>query len=285
MASLRLHMIVPLAVLGLLGAAVGVFMVGKKPPDSDAGVPIITTHPEKKKVTKAVWATKADAWCADTASRLQPPKGEPTPEEFESWFGAAVEALDSAEPSFEELRWPRGEKATVMRLRGDFKQWIRVFRATFNRYQAGRFENALSTLERLRGSDWNEEMRRLGAKVCAASQEKAAKALTRRVAVKPAAELIRAQLVRYPKVVVLFYNPGASYDGIQTREARAGALLAHAGFVAVDVSKNREVAQLAAGYDVLESPTVLIFARPLKLKARIVGFYDRTAVLQAVRNA
>ncbi|HVD67030.1 MAG TPA: thioredoxin family protein, partial [Gaiellaceae bacterium] len=102
---------------------------------------------------------------------------------------------------------------------------------------------------------------------------------------KPAADLLRAQLARYSKVVVLFYEPGASYDAIQTREARAGALSAHAGFISVNVSKNREVGQLAEQYNVLESPTVLIFTRGLKLKARLEGFYDRTAVIQAVKNA
>jgi hypothetical protein len=85
--------------------------------------------------------------------------------------------------------------------------------------------------------------------------------------------------------VVLFYEPGASYDAIQTREARAGALEAHAGFVSVNVSKNQQVGQLATQYGVLQSPTVLIFTRGLKLKARIEGLYDRTAVVQAVKNA
>jgi hypothetical protein len=84
---------------------------------------------------------------------------------------------------------------------------------------------------------------------------------------------------------VLFYEPGATYDAIQTREARAGALLAHAGFVSVNVSKDREAGQLASQYNVLESPTVLIFTRGHSLKARIEGFYDRTAIVQAVKNA
>ena len=34
----------------------------------------------------------------------------------------------------------------------------------------------------------------------------------------------------------------------------------------------------------LQSPTVLIFTRGHNLKARIDGFYDRTAIVQAVKN-
>jgi hypothetical protein len=96
---------------------------------------------------------------------------------------------------------------------------------------------------------------------------------------------LKAALSRHAVVVVLFYEPGANYDTIQTREARAGALSAHAGFLAVNVSKNKEVSALAAQYNVLESPTVLVFRRGPKLKARLEGFNDRTTIVQAVRNA
>jgi hypothetical protein len=96
---------------------------------------------------------------------------------------------------------------------------------------------------------------------------------------------LKAALTRHAVVVVLFYEPGANYDRIQTREARAGALSAHAGFVAVNVSKNKEVSALAAQYNVLESPTVLVFRRGPRLKARLEGFNDRTTIVQAVRNA
>jgi hypothetical protein len=96
---------------------------------------------------------------------------------------------------------------------------------------------------------------------------------------------LKAALSRHAVVVVLFYEPGASYDTIQTREARAGALSAHAGFLAVNVSKNKDVSALAAQYNVLESPTVLVFRRGPKLKARLEGLNDRTTIVQAVRNA
>ena len=96
---------------------------------------------------------------------------------------------------------------------------------------------------------------------------------------------LRAALANHSVVVVLFYEPEATYDAIQTREARAGALAANAGFVTVNVSKNSEVAKLAAEYGVLESPTVLVMKRGPKLAARLEGYYDRTAIVQAVKNA
>jgi hypothetical protein len=99
------------------------------------------------------------------------------------------------------------------------------------------------------------------------------------------ASTLQSALAHHPVVVVLFYEPGADYDAIQTREARAGALAANAGFVTVNVSKNREVAKLAAEYDVLESPTVLIFRRGPKLSSRLEGYNDRTTIVQAVKNA
>jgi hypothetical protein len=99
------------------------------------------------------------------------------------------------------------------------------------------------------------------------------------------ASTLKSALAHHSVVVVLFYEPGSDYDAIQTREARAGALAANAGFVTVNVSKNREVAKLAAEYDVLESPTVLVFRRGPKLKARLEGYNDRTTIVQAVRNA
>jgi hypothetical protein len=85
-------------------------------------------------------------------------------------------------------------------------------------------------------------------------------------------------------VVVLFYEPGASYDGIQVREARAGALAADAGFVAVNVSRNREVAPLAQRYGVKSAPAVVIVTRH-GVANRIDGFAEGATVAQAAENA
>jgi hypothetical protein len=86
-------------------------------------------------------------------------------------------------------------------------------------------------------------------------------------------------------VVVLFYSPGSDYDTIQTRETRAGALAADAGFLALDVTKNRKVGALAAQYEVLRAPATLIFTRGSRLVYKASGYMDRLAVEQAAANA
>jgi hypothetical protein len=287
--QLRLHVLLPLAFLGLLGAGLGVYTMGKAPGGggNDAGVPLVTTHADKSKPapqTTNEWAKKADAWCVDVANRVKPPTAEPgSLNEFESKFGEIVETIDGSQVTLEELGWPEGEKATVMRIRADWATMVHAFRMAFRSFQERDLAGVKRALDSAELDSWERDMKRLGAEKCA--QDNPTAKVVRHVAIKPAAFLIDSQLRRYRKVVVLFYEPGANYDAIQTREARAGALLAHAGFVSVNVSKNREVGQLASQYDVLESPTVLIFTKGYNVKVRIEGFYDRTAIVQAVKNA
>jgi hypothetical protein len=92
-------------------------------------------------------------------------------------------------------------------------------------------------------------------------------------------------LQKHAVVVVLFYAPGDDYDTIQTRETRAGALAAHAGFLALDVTQNARVSALATQYDVREAPATLVFKRGPKLAYRAEGYMDRQAIAQAVANA
>jgi hypothetical protein len=102
---------------------------------------------------------------------------------------------------------------------------------------------------------------------------------------KPAGSPLEAALRKDSVVVVLFYAPGDDYDTIQTRETRAGALAVGAGFVAVDVTKNRAVRELAATYEVLEAPATVVFRRGPKVVYRVAGYMDRAAIAQAAANA
>jgi thiol:disulfide interchange protein len=92
-------------------------------------------------------------------------------------------------------------------------------------------------------------------------------------------------LRRHSVVVVLFYAPGDDYDTIQARETRAGALAAKAGFLALNVTKNQQVAALAAEYDVREAPATLIFTRGPRVAYRVAGYMDRQAVAQAATDS
>jgi hypothetical protein len=92
-------------------------------------------------------------------------------------------------------------------------------------------------------------------------------------------------LRKHGVVVVLFYAPGDDYDTIQTRETRAGALAAKAGFLTLNVNANRQVAALAAEYNVRDAPATVIFRRGPRVAYRIAGYLDRYAVAQAATNA
>ena len=287
--QLRLHVLLPLAFLGLLGAAFGVYTMGKAPGGgNDSGVPLITTHPDKTKPkpppeTSEEWVNSLEAWCGGVQAQANKIDEPTTLADYESAIGEYVELWDSAQPAFIKLGLPSQKRATAIALRRNVDSQASVLRSMFNRLQAldaGAIQNRLDKLDDL-DQESGALLRQLGASTCLDEKNKGVVG----VAIQQAPLLINSQLKRYGKVVVLFYEPDATYDAIQTREARAGALLAHAGFVSVNVSKNREVGQLASEYSVLQSPTVLIFTRGHTLKARIEGFYDRTAIVQAVKNA
>jgi hypothetical protein len=85
-------------------------------------------------------------------------------------------------------------------------------------------------------------------------------------------------------VVVAVYLPGSEVDALVQREAREGALLARAGFVAVSVSSERVLRRLVDRVGVLPEPAVLILRRP-GVVATTLGVTDREVVAQAAANA
>jgi hypothetical protein len=94
-------------------------------------------------------------------------------------------------------------------------------------------------------------------------------------------------------VVAALYAPSSSVDATARDEARQGAALSGAGFVALDVSDNKVAAPLTslltgagtAADRVLDDPAVLIFQQPKTLFVRLNGFTDRDTVAQAAINA
>jgi hypothetical protein len=95
-----------------------------------------------------------------------------------------------------------------------------------------------------------------------------------------------ASVLRHHRVaVVLLYDPQTKVDSFSLREAQLGALRAHAGFLRVNVLKDRQTAPFAKTYGALRAPTVLFFARPGKLVQKLVGFADQDTVAQAALNA
>lgn len=100
-------------------------------------------------------------------------------------------------------------------------------------------------------------------------------------------------LRRNPVVIVSLYAPKSSVDAVAREEARQGAALAGAGFIALDVSDNKVAAPLTslltgaatAADRVLDDPAVLIFQQPKTLFVRFNGYTDRDTVAQAAVNA
>src|SRR4051812_19594062 len=85
-------------------------------------------------------------------------------------------------------------------------------------------------------------------------------------------------------VVVSLFDPAAKIDGTAMSEADAGAQLAGATFVSVNVS-GTDVDSLNAHYGVIQDPAVLVLRPPGDLVVRIDGFADRDTVAQAAANA
>ncbi|MGH3007628.1 MAG: hypothetical protein ACRDOS_17285 [Gaiellaceae bacterium] len=100
----------------------------------------------------------------------------------------------------------------------------------------------------------------------------------------PERSALERTLGRDRVVVVVFYTPKSAVDSAAIREARAGALAVDAGFVSVNVKRNREVEKLAAEYGVMDAPGVLVFVRGPRVASQF-GYADRETVAQAVVNA
>jgi hypothetical protein len=95
-----------------------------------------------------------------------------------------------------------------------------------------------------------------------------------------------ASVLRHHRVaVVVLYDPESKIDAFSVGEAQLGANRANAGFLRVNVLKNRQVEAFAKTYGILQVPTVLFFARPGKLVQKLVGFADQDTVAQAALNA
>ena len=94
-------------------------------------------------------------------------------------------------------------------------------------------------------------------------------------------------LAAKPSVVVALTSASDSVAELSAVEAKAGAGLAGASYVAVNVDHNGgdvEVLTRLLG-QLPVTPTALIYKRPATLVATLPGFNDRTVVQQAVANA
>jgi hypothetical protein len=288
----RLHVLLPIAVLGVLGIGVGAFAFGHRPLPG-AGEPQTPLPPLTGTTTQtqsdqelATWAKKADSWCEGvntTLAKLEPPT---TTADLDLWLAKVVQIQDDAAAAFPKLGYPKGHKQAVLRLQRNLRQSALASHAAFRSLRSTdqfAFQRTVKRWGEL-DTNWDSQMRKIGARVCAAESADAASA--RSIAkYGSAGAALNAALLHKKVVVVLFYAPGDGYDTIQTRETRAGALDAKAGFLALDVTQNDEVAALASQFDVRNAPATIVFVRGPKVFYRANGYMDRQAVAQAATDA
>ena len=92
-------------------------------------------------------------------------------------------------------------------------------------------------------------------------------------------------LAHHRTVVVSLYDPYSQVDATALAEARAGAALAGAGFVPLNVLSQAHVGKLTELLGLLPDPGVLVYVRPGTLASKLGGFIDKETVAQAATNA
>ena len=92
-------------------------------------------------------------------------------------------------------------------------------------------------------------------------------------------------LRRHAVVVVSLVVPGARVDELAAAEAKAGAKLGGAGFLALNVLNEGVARALLSKVDVVADPSVLVLKRSGEVALELAGFVDRETVAQAAANA
>jgi hypothetical protein len=288
--QVRLNVLIPVAVLGLLGAGFGAWAMGSSPDPS--AVPAATTTtgapatppppatPKPGTVTPEAWSAGANALCQRADVETQAVGKPVARKELLKSLASARDLLMTYNAGLAALGMPEGQRALATQVRTLNARAATAFRQAHAALRRGDAERARSILEAA-DSRLGEPVRiyrRLGADVCA---DNAAAYLE----IAGATDSLTWLLLRHQTVVVLFYSPGSPVDSKAVVEARSAAVDAGAGFVAVNVKREKQVAALAVGYQVVDAPTVLVFTRGPRLRSHFSGIVDRTTVEQAVTNA
>jgi hypothetical protein len=278
--NLRPRVLLPTAVLALLGVGVGAFAFSGTPAGGDEPLPPIvrpaaTTEdaPSGPSSTRAAWARTANSICAAHNAEL---RLFPSPQTRNELLLLVPRTLDLSAAALVELKAvprPRRHAARIGRMVSSFERFVALQRKAVEALAAGdAAAYAAQTGHAFAANDrGNRIARDLGVRACGAGGT-------------DETELAR-ELERHDVVVAVLYSPGASVDRLAIEEARAGAVLANAGFVAIDVFDPREIAPVAASYAVRGAPAVLVLRRAEGAVTQFDGYVDRETVAQAVDNA
>jgi hypothetical protein len=288
--NLRPKVLLPVAVLALVGVAYGAFAYGSPP---DAPEPVVVPHHAKPKPTDpgavplAKWVKDANALCAKVKAEELPELKTADLDQLQALAAKALTLSQSSDAEFVGLGWPEGEKATILRFRAinaKGTESIRKLLAAFNASDGRKASRLASEIEDPGDrAFWNAQMKRLGATKCiskASAREKPKKLR------EPDTSVAQLKIALYRKrvAVVVFYSPRTASDAVTAVEGRAAALNMNASFVGVNVGNNKQLSSLAAKYSVSQAPAVLVFVRGPKLVWRFDGFADRDTIKQAIHN-
>jgi len=290
--QLRLNVLIPVAVLGLLGAGFGAYAMGGAPGPDPVAAPVTTTapaapaapakpgKPKPGPVTAEAWAAGADDLCRKAALEGQVIGEVQTRKMLVQTFNRIDKYFRLFNPGLKALGWPTGKKQVVLDLQDRYARAAGAFRRANRAFKARDYVTSIDILETVEDIVGRpaKTFRRLGATVCATDAAKYLRSAR-------GTDSLEWMLLRYRRVVVVFYAPKSSVDAEMVIEARAAALDAGAGFVAVNVRREAQVAAMAIGYEVLNTPTVLVFVRGPSLKSHFTGPVDRLTIAQAVTNA
>lgn len=86
-------------------------------------------------------------------------------------------------------------------------------------------------------------------------------------------------------LVVSLVVPGARVDELAAAEAREGAKLGGAGYLALNVLNEDVARALLTKLDSVRDPSLLVLTRPGEVAVELQGFVDRETVAQAAANA
>ena len=92
-------------------------------------------------------------------------------------------------------------------------------------------------------------------------------------------------LARHKVVVVSLVVPGSHVDELAAGEAKAGAKLGGAGYLALNVLNERVAHAVLAKLNGFKEPSLLVLKRSGEVVLALEGFVDRETVAQAAANA
>jgi hypothetical protein len=92
-------------------------------------------------------------------------------------------------------------------------------------------------------------------------------------------------LARHKVVVVSLVVPGSRVDELAAGEAKAGAKLGGAGYLALNVLNERVAHAVLAKLGAVKEPSLLVLKQSGEVVLALEGFVDRETVAQAAANA